>query len=620
MTLRQTITSRGHMTIFTVAASILLVTTASAAVAEPADTKSGAARVVTFTRDVAPILFSQCSGCHRPGQAAPFSLLNYDDARKHARQIAEVTLRRYMPPWLPETGLQEFEGERKLTDQQIEILQSWSAQGAPEGNPGDLPPVPKWTEGWQLGQPDLVVTMAEPYSLAADGKDVYRNFVIPVSIPSRRYVRAIEFNPGNPRIVHHAFVSLDPGRVSRASDARDPAPGFDGIHTPSGVRPPDGFFLSWQPGKTPYFYREGFAWPLEPDTDLVLQVHMQPSGRPEKLKASVGLYFSENPPAQQPFKIWLSTYNIDIPADETNYIVRDSYKLSADADVLSILPHAHFLARQMKGYATLPDGTRRWLFRIKSWDFNWQGDYRFTTPVFLPKDSIISMEFSYDNSTNNVRNPNSPPKRILYGPQSSDEMAELWLQLLPRTSEGRGLIERDYQKRVYDDSLAFNLYLLSKDPTDAQAHRSLGKSFYVGGKIDEANKHLAEALRIEPNNDETHYIMGLVWRSQARPKEAERSFKKAIAINPNNAKAHGNLAIVLLQQNQIDEGERHFLEAARLNPRDAIAFDMLGLIRFQKGDRPQAANYFRQALALEPASAEIRKHLEMADQVVGPVK
>ena len=546
--------------------------------------------------------------------------MSYEDARKHARQIAEVTHRRYMPPWLPETGLREFEGERKLTDRQIETLQAWAAQGAPEGNAEDLPPAPKWTEGWQLGQPDLVLTMPEPYELSAEGKDVYRNFVIPVPIKMRRYVRGIEFNPGNHKIVHHAFISLDPGRVSRANDARDTAPGFPGIHTPSGVRPPDGFFLSWQPGKRPSFYREGFGWPLEPDTDLVVQVHMQPSGKPEQFQASVGLYFSEQPPTRQPYKIWLSSYDIDIPADETNYVIRDSYKLSADADVLSILPHAHFLAREMKGYATLPDGTRRWLFRIKSWDFNWQGDYRFATPVFLPKDSTISMEFSYDNSTNNVRNPNSPPKRVRYGPQSSDEMAELWLQLLPRTPEGRGLIERDYQKRVYEDSLAYNRYLLAKDPADAQAHRTLGKSLYVGGKIEEALQHLREALRLDPNNDETHYIMGLLWRGQSRPKEAEIAFKKAIAINPNNAKAHGNLALVLLQQNRLDEGEEHFLEAARLNPRDALALDMLGMIRLEKGDRAQAAKYFRQALALDPNSAEIRKHLEMIEQAGRPAK
>ena len=612
---------RGAMTWPFVAFLLLWHAVETVSGAAPTDAPSSPiAGPVTFTRDVASILFSQCSGCHRPGQAAPFPLLSYDDARKHAKQIAEVTHRRYMPPWLPDTNLKELEGERKLTDQQIEILQAWAAQGMTEGSASDLPPLPKWTDGWQLGPPDLIVTMAEPYTLTAEGKDIYRNFVIPVPLMKRRYVRAIEFNPGNYRIVHHAFVSIDSGRVSRALDARDPEPGFEGIHTPTGVRPPDGFFLSWQPGKRPYFYRDGFGWPLEPDSDLVLQVHMQPSGKPEKLQASVGLYFSEKPPTQRPFKIWLSSYDVDIPAGETNYVVRDSYKLSADADVLSILPHAHFLGHEMKGYATLPDGTRRWLFRIKSWDFNWQGDYRFVTPVFLPKDSTIFMEFSYDNSTNNIRNPNFPPQRVRYGPQSSDEMAELWLQLLPRTPEGRGVIERDYQKRVYIDSLAFNNYLLSKDPSDAQAHRTLGRSLFVGGKIEEAVQHLQEAMRLDPKDDEAHYTMGLLKRSQAKTKEAENAFKKAITLNPKNARAHGNLALVLLQQNRIDDGEKHFLEAARLNPRDALALDMLGMIRLEKGDSTQAAKYFRQALAEDPTSAEFRQHLEMVDPTARRVK
>ena len=183
----------------------------------------------TFTRDIAPILFDHCAPCHRPGQLAPFSVLEYETVRAHARQIATATARRFMPPWLPEHGYGDFRNERRLRDDQIETIRRWVREGAIEGDPRDRAEVPTFTEGWQLGVPDLVLTLPEPYTLRAEGEDVFRLFVMPIDLASTRYVRGVEFRPGNAKVVHHATLLLDPARSSRRLDADDPEPGYEGM-------------------------------------------------------------------------------------------------------------------------------------------------------------------------------------------------------------------------------------------------------------------------------------------------------------------------------------------------------------------------------------------------------
>ncbi|HUL51251.1 MAG TPA: cytochrome c, partial [Candidatus Nitrosotalea sp.] len=411
---------------------------------------------VTFNKDVAPIIFNHCAGCHRPGQAAPFELLSYGDVRKHAKQIMEVTGRRYMPPWLPEPECGEFADSRRLTAEQIGTIRQWVTEGAVEGAASDLPPRPRWTEGWQLGEPDLVVTMPQPYTLPAEGRDVYRNFVIPIPLPDARYVRAVEFRPGNWKVVHHAFLKLDATRDSRLRDEADPEPGFDGIHAPPNAQPPSGHFLSWQPGKVVSAGNDGLAWRLEKDTDLVLQMHLRPSGKPEQLQSSVGFYFTDRAPTNTPIKTWMNSYTIDIPAGKKDYVLEQSYTLPCDVDALGVLPHAHYLGKELQAWAMLPDGAKQWLICIKDWDFNWQGDYRYAHPVFLPKGTVIQMRYTYDNSAGNPRNPHQPPERVQYGLQSNDEMGELWLQLLPRDAAGLEALRRDNESRILENSVAYN--------------------------------------------------------------------------------------------------------------------------------------------------------------------
>ena len=395
---------------------------------------------ITFSKDIAPILFEHCAVCHRPGQSGPFPLLTYENAKKRASQIVRVTASRYMPPWLPVPGCGDFVGERRLNQTEIGLLHQWADEGAVEGQASDLPPAPQWSEGWTLGKPDLVLELTNTYTLPAAGKDVYRNFILPVPLDGKRYVRGIEFQPTNPKIVHHAFINVDSSRKCRKLDGQDGSLGFSGMILPEGVGIPEGHFLGWQPGRLPAFEPDDLAWTLSEKSDLILQMHLRPSGKPEVLGCRVGLYFTDTSPAKNCFRLGLANIMIDIPAGEQSYTVNDEFELPADSQVLAVLPHAHYLCKRMEGRAILPNGTQKWLLLITNWDFNWQGDYRYAAPITLPKGTRLVMHYTYDNSTNNFQNPNFPPKRVTYGPQSSDEMAELWFQLLPLKPGGLKLL------------------------------------------------------------------------------------------------------------------------------------------------------------------------------------
>jgi hypothetical protein len=527
-------------------------------------------------------MFKHCAGCHRPGQSAPFSLLSYGDVKKHARDIARVTLQRYMPPWLPEPGYGQFTDERRLSEDDIGTIQQWVDQGALQGNPEDLPAVPEWSGDWQLGKPDLVVAMPRPYTLAAEGRDIYRNFVVPVRIAATRYVRALEFRPDNPRIVHHAFIKVDSTSQSRRLDVLEAEPGFDGMNSPA--RMPDGHFLGWQPGRRASFLPEGLAWRLSPGDDLIIETHMNPTGKSEALQASIGLYFTDRAPTNTCCKVNLTSYAFDIAAGETNYVVEDSFKLPVDVHVLAVLPHAHYLAKEMQGWATRPDGQRQWLLFIKQWDFNWQGDYRYAQPVLLPAGSTLSMRFTYDNSTNNLRNPNHPPKPVRYGPQSSDEMAELWFQLLPRSSADLARLDQAYQTHVKRLFREHSEYRIRKDPDDAKAHSELGLFFLEEGRTAEAEKHFRAAVRSEPDYAPGHYRLGLLLRRQRKLPEARSEFEAVLRLDPRDFKAHGNLGFISLDQGDFKTARTHFESALRLNPDDALARS--GLKEAQRRAKP----------------------------------
>ncbi|PYI89791.1 MAG: hypothetical protein DME26_00260, partial [Verrucomicrobia bacterium] len=373
---------------------------------------------------------------------------------------------------------------------------------------------------------------------------MYRNFVIPVPFSAARYVRAVEFQPGNARIVHHAFIKVDRTLQSRRLDGKDGEPGFAGMNVPESVQMPEGHFLAWQPGKLPSAEPDGLAWTLQKDADVVLQMHLRATGKPETIQSRIGFYFTDRPPTNICFKFALTSLTLDIPPGATNYAANDDFVLPVDVEALAVLPHAHYLAREMQGFATLPDGTKKWLILIKDWDFNWQGDYRYAAPVLLPSGTTLSMRYLYDNSTHNVRNPHHPPQRVRYGPQSTDEMAELWLQILPLRRPDLPTLASAYAAKTAKVFVARWERLLQEDPQNASAHTDLGLALLSQGNDLEALAHLRLAAQLQPDSDQPHYYLGLLFRQQKQFAEAQNEFELALRLNPDNFKAHGNLGMI----------------------------------------------------------------------------
>lgn len=531
----------------------------------------------TFNRDVAPIIFHNCSSCHRPGQAGPFQLLNYADVKKHAQQIADVTGRRFMPPWLAEDVGIKYLGERKLSDAQIRTIARWVEQGAVEGAPGDLPPLPQWPAGWQLGNPDLVLETPEPFVLTAEGRDVYHNFVLSVPLLERKHIAAMEFHAGS-KAIHHAGMHLDATPESRLRDAKEPGPGFAGMELPPTVVVPDGHFLSWQPGRDAYKSPAGLPWTLDPNTDFIVQLHMQPTGKPEAVTCAVGLYFTNQPATNVMMKLLLTSFAIDIPAGKKDFLVEDSYVLPVDVEVLGLKPHVHYLGKDLQCHAILPDGSRRMLLHIPDWDFNWQQDFRFATPMRLSRGTRLSMRFTYDNSAENSHNPHRPPQRVGYGVQTTDEMAELWIQVLTATRGDLDRLTQDFGLKAQQDSLAFYQWLLRENPRDAKAHTSFGRLLVLAGQMNEAVKHLQTALEISPGDDLPHYYLGVVHRRQNELPAARNEFETALRLNPDNYRAHGNLAQIAQAEGNLNEAEQHLRAALKIYPGDALSRETLAEI------------------------------------------
>jgi hypothetical protein len=378
----------------------------------------------TFSHDVAPILYRQCASCHRSGGVAPFPLVSYQDTAKHAAQIAAVTRKRFMPPWLPSAP--HFKGERKLSDAEIATLGAWAAAGAPQGNPDETPKPPAFPEGWQLGKPDAEAEMRAPFDVPAEGLDVYQCFDIRDPSPRARYLRAVDIKPGNPKVVHHALLFQDTTGTARK---RDTGGGYPCFGTP-GFLPAHGL-SGWTPGGLPFQTPPGLPGLLHGNADLVLQVHYHPTGKPEQDRTRIALYYTDEVPKRHAQDIPLGSADIDIPAGDRAYKVTDHFTIPVDVEVIGINPHAHYVCTGMYGYAVLPDGKRITLIHIPHWDFNWQQQYLYPTPLRLPAETEVRMEFTYDNSANNPRNPHQPPQRVRYGPGSNDEMAGLHLTVVP---------------------------------------------------------------------------------------------------------------------------------------------------------------------------------------------
>jgi tetratricopeptide (TPR) repeat protein len=569
----------------------------------------------TYAHDIAPILNAQCVACHHQDGPAPFPLTTYEQARSHAHQIAQVTGTHYMPPWLPDAQLDRFVDQLQLNQLQIATLAAWAKAKAPAGDLATAPPAPAFPDGWQLGKPDLVLTAAAAWTMPASSVDQYRNFVFRVPIDSARYVRAVEIRPGNTRIVHHANVLLDTKHVSRRRDGEDGQPGFPGmdIALESHAFEPDSHFIYWKPGAVVWSEPQGLSWELDPGTDLILNMHLQASGKPEKIEPSLGLYFTQDPPTLRPMLLQLDAdEQLDIPAGAQNFAVHDDFTLPIDCDVLAVYPHAHYLGHELDTYATLPDGSRQWLEKIPQWDQSWQGIYRYQRPIHLPRGTVISMRFTYDNSALNPRNPSLPPRRVTAGNSSTDEMAHVWLQILPTPAEVNGEDARLLLQQ------AVMQHTLTKRPNDFSAHFNLAALELARGNAAQAVQQLQAALAIQPNNAAALNSLGAAFRQQGRDAEAAEKFRQAIAADPNYADAHFNLAMQLGTAGDFAAAIPEFQRVLALSPNDADAEANLGAAYAQQEDWLAAEPHLSRALALDPRNKNAQANLEVVRQHTAP--
>lgn len=411
---------------------------------------AAAATHPTYNKDVARILYDKCAICHHPGEVAPFPLLTYQDAAKRAALIATVTKSRYMPVWLPEAGFGKFQHERRLTDEQIALIGEWAKSGAPEGDPKDKPAPPSFADGWQAGEPNLVLKAGKGFAVAADGPDRFQCFVLPLNLEQDSYIRSAEFRPGNRRVVHHGVIYVDETGAARklAAASEDGSyPCFGGPRVAA-----TGLLSGWAPGTIAQPGDPQISVPVKKGTDLVVQIHYHPSGKPETDTSAIGITYSGPPTKGRTALIMINT-NIDIPPGESHYVVKSFATLPQDVEVSGIFPHAHLLCKDMKVDARLPNGEVSHMIWIKDWDFNWQGGYRYENPVRLPKGTRVEMSYTFDNSDKNTRNPSTPPARVTYGEQTTDEMAVAFLTVVLPTPADVPAFQREMRLSMLADLL-----------------------------------------------------------------------------------------------------------------------------------------------------------------------
>ena len=583
------------------------------AVAALAVSANANAQDVTFSRDVAPIVFAACVSCHRTGGPGPFPLTAYDEVRRRATQIAEVTRSRFMPPWKVEPAVGHFVGQRLLSDREIGMLDRWAKAGTPEGDSSALPALPKFADGWLLGQPDLIVKPEAAFSLPAQQTDAFRIFAIRLPVTKRTYVTGIEFHPGNGRVVHHANIRVDRTPATRTLDEADPLPGYDGL-MPRTAEYPDGHFLGWTPGQIAPLVQPELAWTLEPGSDLVVQLHLQPSGAVEDVLPEIGLYFSDRAPLRAPTILRLGSQGIDIPPGESSYVIRDSYVLPVDVQLLAVQPHAHYRAREIRGVAQLPDGSSRDVMRIKDWDFRWQHVYRGQTPIPLPKGTRLSMEYTYDNSASNPRNPELPPARVFWGQRSRDEMGDLWFQLLASNDADRARLNLEIAAKMTGEDIVGYETMLKVTPNDAELHDDVALLYLGMGFAANAVRHFQASAALKPESAAAHFNLGTALAQAGRFDDSTKSFRDALSRRPDYALAHGNLGRVLLATGDVPQALKHFQEAVRLDPRNPQSLLGLSEALAQRGAFDLAIEMLDRALRLpltEVLGAEVRAKREL---------
>ena len=398
---------------------------------------------VTYYDDIEIIIANNCMPCHSPGRSAPFSLTSYEDVAKKGDFIGYVTKTGYMPPWKADRTFQEYKNERGLTPAEVDRIQVWVNNGMPKGKKTKRK---KEEEIIVQDQPDLVLTMTESYSIPEDSQDDYRFFTIPTNLLEDKYLRKIEFIAQNKKLVHHSRLMTDTSHMVReinGMSANDP-----GINQFEKYPPIDKFLYGWVPGNSAIEFPIGTGKKIHKDTDIILNIHYAPNSKKNQTdQSTINFYFADKITEREVFSLAIAEDNISNPpflikANETKTFYSSFGPIPIDISAIGVLPHMHYIGKSFRAFAVTPEGDAINLIKIDSWDFKWQETYLFKEFQFIPKNSVIIFEATFDNTSENPENPNTPPKDIQYGWNTTSEMMDLVLYYLAYQEGDKGKINK----------------------------------------------------------------------------------------------------------------------------------------------------------------------------------
>jgi hypothetical protein len=429
---------------------------------------------VTFTKDIATIIYNNCTNCHRPNEIGPFPMTNYEEIQPWAPMIKYVTSIRYMPPWKADPHYSRFIGERVLTEEQIALIAEWADNGAPYGNASEEPELPDFPTGSQIGTPDLVLHMSESYRHYGGNEDEYRVFVFPTGLTEDKQVSTLELRPGNKKVLHHALFAYDVTGTAKAMDDADPNYGYDGFGGFGIDEAMTNMFPGYVPGQKPVPYPKGLGQILPANSDLLMQVHYGPSPIETQDSSTINIFFKKEPVERQVQNLiflpipQFQVSDLFLMPPNSVKTFHCQFTTPLKVSVFAIWPHAHLLNKSYEVYAVHPNGDTTNLIRIPDWDFNWQGVYSLKKFEVLEPGTTIHVYATYDNTTNNPNNPNSPPAWVTWGEKTTDEMLFLPINYVLYKTGDEDIVFEEEVTGIHDPEVRFvNHYLAPIIPNPA---------------------------------------------------------------------------------------------------------------------------------------------------------